>query len=69
MNKLDEIEKYFNTNGILEGEVKIDRTTTIVNPVLFVESSIATLKRNSGKKVYRPYFDSLLKYYNIVKNR
>ena len=67
MITLQQIEKYFITNGIPEGKVKIDSCATVTDPVKFVESSIATLKTNTGKHIYKPYFTRLFKYYEIVK--
>ncbi|MFK5855400.1 MAG: hypothetical protein QM503_04655 [Bacteroidota bacterium] len=67
MPTLQQIDQYFLTNGIPVGDVKLAKATIVTDPVLFVESSISTLKHNSDKKVYQPYFNRLVKYYEIVK--
>jgi uncharacterized protein DUF6965 len=67
MTTLTEIEKYFRDNGIPEGEIYLNAWTKIVNPKLFVEASISTLKANPRKKVYMPYFERLLDFYKIVR--
>ncbi len=69
MTQLQQIEQYFKVNGIPEGDVKLDRATTVVDPVLFVEASIRTLKSNPGNKTYAPYFNRLLKYYQLVSRK
>lgn len=64
--KLKEIESYFATHEPKDN-IRLDEVTVVTDGNLFVTNSIATIKRNEGNEKFKPYFDRLLKYYQIAK--
>ena len=64
--KIDELEEALN-KAVLR-PLLLSMGQYINNPKKFVESHTATLRFNSGNKHYKPYYDRLLLYYNLIKN-
>lgn len=62
------LEEYFNTCCIPIGSVKLDRCTTVFNPLLFVGTHLAIIKAHNGNPVYRPYFDRLVTFREILES-
>lgn len=67
MNKLQEIEGYFNDNPPPDQPYRLNVCTMINNPKKFVKSHISYLKANSGNLRFMPYFERLNTYYEHVK--
>ena len=69
MRKLDEIEKYFDEIewSLSSLPVQLDPATMINDPKLFVEKTICMLRANPSKKVFKPYFDQLVRFYDLYK--
>lgn len=53
--KIEEIEKFFKENEIPTEEFELQKGVIVNDPKKFVDSHIATLKANSGKRLFRPY--------------
>ncbi len=66
MTNLQDLENYF--NGIdLKQYNGIKLGTFIIEDVeLFVKTHILTLKHNSGKRTFLPYFERLLTLYRQI---
>lgn len=60
--------EYFSTCCIPTGPVKLDRCTTVFNPLLFAGTHLATIKAHNGNPVYRPYFDRLVTFQKILES-
>ena len=58
-NDIAELETYFANIQLPTQPVKIDNCSTIVNCSLFIESHIATVKANNGKRTFLPYLNRL----------
>jgi hypothetical protein len=67
MATLIEIEKYFETYNFIGEDVRIDKCTNVTNLKRFVQSHISILKKNSGNKLYLPYYYRLKKVYLLTK--
>lgn len=46
--------------------LKLSKFEEILNANSFVHSHITILESNKGKKIFKPYYDRLLKFYTIV---
>ena len=49
--------------------IVLSQCETIVDFEKFVDSYISTLKANSGKTLFRPYYDRILSLYEILNER
>jgi hypothetical protein len=58
-NDIAELETYFANIQLPTQPVKINDCSTIVNCSLFIESHIATVKANNGKRTFLPYLNRL----------
>lgn len=56
---LTELENYFAGIDTPTQPVKLNPYSTVTNCYLFIESQIATLKANNGKRTYLPYLNRL----------
>ena len=65
--KLAELKKELSKLDIPK-EVQLDKHTHITDTKKFIESNIEFLENNPGVKGYLPYYNRLLKLYNIIKN-
>jgi hypothetical protein len=63
---LDALKKYFSDENNIKNDVIINKGETVVDGKYFIEASFATLKNNSGNKRFIPYYNRLVKYYNLV---
>lgn len=61
-----EIKEYLDS-AVIPEIVELNDCTIILNSKNFYESHIAMLERNKGNKTFLPYYDRLLKFYNIIK--
>lgn len=50
-------------------EIRLDQCTVIKNISTFTESHFLALEANSGKKVMLPYYDRLVKLYNLLNQK
>ena len=66
MKKIDEIRLFFDSFDFKNRELVLDKCTKIVDLKKFTETHLQVLKSNSGNNSYKPYFDRLLKVYNIL---
>lgn len=57
------IQEFFEKQEFTDDIIELDQCTTIFNIELFVESHLAILNAKCGK--IRPYYDRLLKLYQI----
>jgi len=64
--KLHELESYFKTIDLKKWNNTNLDCGTIINATTFVNSAISTLKANSGKITFLPYYDRLYKFYNLT---
>lgn len=67
--KLDEIEEYLASVELPTEQVIINKCEVIIDAKRFVEYHIEILKRNSGKRVFVPYYDRLLFFVNYLKSK
>jgi len=65
--KLHELESYFKTIDLKKWNNTNLDCGTIINATTFVNSAISTLKANSGKITFLPYYDRLYKFYNLTQ--
>ncbi|MCX6186487.1 MAG: DUF6371 domain-containing protein, partial [Bacteroidetes bacterium] len=56
---INELEKYFAEITLPAHPLKLNDYTTIIDCSLFVESHLATVKRNNGKRTFMPYLNRL----------
>lgn len=62
------IEEYFKDMDFTDDHIELDECTTVTNIKEFYESHLTILKANTGNKIVMPYYQRLLKLYNIYKN-
>jgi len=67
--RLQNLKKFFETHEFSDEPIRLDKCSVITNQKEFVKSHIEVLEANSGKKLYRPYFDRLLAYYKLVNQK
>lgn len=48
--------------------IQLDQATTITNCKECVKTHLEFLKHNSGKRVFLPYYDRLIKIYNLINH-
>ena len=58
-DKLKELQVKWESNG--KPPVKISECETVLDVKLMIAASISVLRANSGKTLYRPYYDRLKK--------
>jgi hypothetical protein len=51
----------------LPKRVRLKQGVWIIDVPKFIEVNLSTLKANSGKKVFMPYYKQLLELYNKLK--
>jgi hypothetical protein len=64
--RLTNLKQFFETYEFSNKPIRLDKCSVITNQKEFVKSHIQVLEANSGKKLFRPYFDRLLAYYKLV---
>jgi hypothetical protein len=57
--EINELESYFASVTLPTQPVKLNKSSTITNCYLFIESHFATIKANNGKRTYLPYLHRL----------
>ena len=65
---LKQLKIFFKDHTFSEDTIKLNKAETINDQKKFVETHIKILESQSGKQGFRPYYDRLLKYYNLIKN-
>ena len=65
---LKEIENYFKDVEFTDDHIQIDKCTTVTNIEKFYNTHLETLKKNSGNKLFMPFYMRLLKLYYFYKN-
>jgi len=63
--EIAELEKYFASEDAPKEPVKLDQCTTITDISLFIESNLATVKANNGKRTFLPYLKQLQSFRTI----
>ncbi len=61
-----ELENYFAGIELTNYPVKLNECSTITNSSLFIESHIATVKTNNGKRTFLPYLNRLQKLKQVL---
>ncbi len=56
---ITELENYFEGIELTNHPIKLNECSTITNCSLFIESHIATVKANNGKRTFLPYLNRL----------
>ena len=66
---IDEIELYFSVFGFPNEDVEIFQGVYVlcVNAEFFVQSTLQCLRAHPLNKRFMPYYEHLLKYYQIAK--
>jgi hypothetical protein len=57
--EINELESYFASVTLPTQPVKLNKSSTITNCYLFIESHFATVKANNGKRTFLPYLNRL----------
>lgn len=65
---LKEIENYFKDVEFTDDHIQIDQCTIVTNIEKFYNTHLETLKKNSGNKLFMPFYMRLLKLYYFYKN-
>jgi hypothetical protein len=60
---MDELEDFFDKTEI-EGPVRLDQCSVVIDIKKFTTSHINILRANSGKMLYLPYYHRLLTLYH-----
>ena len=63
------LKKFFETYEFPNEPIRLDECSVITNQKEFVKSHIQVLEANSGKRLFRPYYDRLLAYYKLVNKK
>src|SRR5690606_26725575 len=58
-SEVSELENYFVGVKLPTQPVKLNQCSTITNTALFIESHLATVKANNGKRTFLPYLNRL----------
>ena len=58
-NDIAELENYFASIELPTQPIKLNRWSTITDCSLFIESHLATVKRNNGNSTFLPYLNRL----------
>lgn len=66
---LAELELEFEKLDIPDDPIRLNGCTVVLFPKDFIKTHISYLKNNSGKRIFKPYYDRLLSMYEILKNR
>lgn len=61
-----ELETAIRSANMPQAPVKLDQCTTIIDVPLFIESHLSTVKHNNGNPHFKPYFDRLVKFKNLM---
>ena len=65
---ISELEHFFNTVPLLPPPVKLNQCTKIIDISKFINSHLAIVKANNGKRVYLPYLNRLQELKQYIKN-
>ena len=68
---IDEIETYFKKIKMPKEPIKLDSFGMITNVQKYIEANLSAAKLHNGKRIYKPYFDRLLKlkkYFEAKRN-
>lgn len=69
MSKIDELDEFFKKIELPDTPIQLDKSTKIVGFKKFIETHIATLRANSGKRTFLPYYERLIKLKELIKNK
>jgi len=64
---IKELEFFFSTHKFEKKEIKLNESETVLDPKATFESHLNILRANSGKKHVMPYYNRLVRIYNILK--
>ena len=67
MSNLKTMIEFFDNYDFKNNELELNHFTKITNLKTFVNTNMGYLKANSGKKLFRPYFDRLNEVYRKLK--
>lgn len=65
-NEIAELENYFQTFELPNHPIQLNEATTIQNSYLFIESHLATIKKNNGNRTFKPYLERLQAFKNLT---
>ncbi len=68
-NDIAELENYFTSIELPTQPVKLNRCSTITNCSLFIESHLATVKANNGKRTFLPYLNRLQELKQVLTTK
>jgi hypothetical protein len=60
---IDQIEQWFNENGIPTEKYQLDSGSIITDPIQFVRGHVAMLRGNPKKFRFLPYYNRIFKFY------
>ncbi len=66
--KLTEFVKTKNDKGEVLSNWRLTKCETITNLPRFIDAHLTVLKANPGNKLFRPYYDRLLKFVNEIRS-
>jgi hypothetical protein len=61
-----ELEEQIKSCILPDAPFCLDQCTTITDIPLFIQATITTVRHNNGNPYFRPYFDRLEKFKNII---
>jgi hypothetical protein len=64
---IEELENYFSNIVLPTQSVEIDLCIKIIDISLFIESHLATVKANNGKRTFLPYLNRLQELKVVLK--
>jgi hypothetical protein len=63
---ISSLENFFSTAKVPATPIKMDACTTIVDYPLFIDSHLAIVKANNGKRIFLPYLERIEKLKQII---
>lgn len=63
---LEKLKAFFSTYDFPDEPIMLNKAEKVNNQRKFVESHIKILESQSGKIGFKPYYNRLLKYYNLI---
>ncbi|MBK7965970.1 MAG: hypothetical protein IPK10_12265 [Bacteroidetes bacterium] len=66
--EITELEKHLTGISAPTQPIKLNECSTITNCALFIESNLATVKANNGKRTFLPYLHRLKELSNVLKS-
>lgn len=62
------LEEFVTSTKFSKEPLQLDQCTLINDRKKFAQSHLDVLKANSGNKTMTPYWDRLVKFYNLIKD-